>query len=801
MRTIKLLLMLFFFSMIVTAQNVDLQKGLVGYWPFNGSTNDESGNLGNGTNSGVSYASDRNYNSDKAGNFNGKSKITYSSSTFNYLSSLSISVWIKPNLWNNSSSSGIVSKKQPDTDNGFVVYDDGTNASLLNFRMKGNKGTANYLFSKSNVDVGIFQYWTITYDSDKGIVKIYKNGQLDKSYSSIYVGNMSNNYQFHIGFAEPWGGYFNGIIDDLRIYDRPLSESEIQALYTESDKNPKLEISNLKLENSKGNNSIGTYQTANLKFNIANNGKGDAKGVELKMSETNNIKGLDFASTKTIGDMIIGNQQDIIIPVKAIKGLTDGTAIFSIQLIEKNGFNSARKTFNVTTKAVKSLTEEIKMYVESKVNEWQQKGEFEKSSEYKIRVNETTRAKKIEEFQIQAVNEFKKQYAESLNFQDLKLGTYDADNECFLLSSSQLSEFVVPVPRADAPAFKQNFNSLKFQGSDFFIKDDNFVLSHLEVVGANNKKYIFDSKNKTTYALTKIDYKFADIEVDVEDKSAANNNKIQKSANTITVGKSDVDIDIPVSTGAKTNTYALIIGNEDYSSFQTGLNTEVNVDFAMNDAKIFKEYCNKTLGIPEKQIKLLTNATSGQMNQGISWLNNLAKIDNGNAELIFYYSGHGLPDEQTKESYLMPVDISGSNVTQAVKLTDIYNKLNEHPSKKVTVFLDACFSGGARNQGLIAMKGVKIKAKENMVTGNMIVLSSSTGEESSGVYRDKQHGYMTYFLLKKLQDSKGNINYKELADYIIENVKKETALSGKNQTPQLNYSPNVEGTWTNWKIK
>ena len=264
---------------------------------------------------------------------------------------------------------------------------------------------------------------------------------------------------------------------------------------------------------------------------------------------------------------------------------------------------------------------------------------------------------------------------------------------------------------------------------------------------------------------------------------------------------SDVDINIPANTLVKTNTYALIIGNEDYSSFQTGLNTEVNVDYALNDAKMFKEYCNKTLGIPNKQIKIFTNATYGQMNQGIAWLNNLSKVDNGNAELFFYYSGHGLPDEQTKESYLMPVDISGSNVTQAIKLSDVYNKLNEYPAKKVMVFLDACFSGGARNQGLIAMKGVKIKPKDNMVTGNMIVFSSSTGEESSGVYREKQHGYMTYFLLKKLQESKGNISYKELADFIIENVKKETALNGKTQTPQLKYSPNIEKSWTNWKIK
>jgi hypothetical protein len=264
---------------------------------------------------------------------------------------------------------------------------------------------------------------------------------------------------------------------------------------------------------------------------------------------------------------------------------------------------------------------------------------------------------------------------------------------------------------------------------------------------------------------------------------------------------SDVDVDIPVYGSVKTNTYALIIGNEDYSSFQTGLSTEVNVDYAVNDARVFKDYCKKTMGIPEKQIKLLTNATYGQMNQGIAWLSNLAGIDEGNAELIFYYSGHGLPDEETKEPYLIPVDISGSNVTQGIKLADVYTKLNEYPSQRITAFLDACFSGGSRNQGLVAMKGVKVKPKENLIMGNMVVLSSSTGTESSGVYREKQHGYMTYFMLKALQESEGNITYKELADRVIDNVKKETALNGKIQTPQLNYSQGVEDVWPDWKIR
>jgi hypothetical protein len=472
-----------------------------------------------------------------------------------------------------------------------------------------------------------------------------------------------------------------------------------------------------------------------------------------------------------------------------------------IFIADKTNLISKENINNFANKKA-SLSDRIKVYVEEKVNQWQQKGEFEKTLEYKNRVNETSRSKKIEEFQKEAIVALKKDFKETINYANIKLGLYDADNESFLLTSDELGEFVVPIPVADAPNFKKNFSTYKFNNADFYIKDNSFALAYAEIVNpTTKKKYIFDSKNSATYATTSINYKFNEIVIDVEDKAGGISSNIKKGTNSISVGKSDVDFDVPVNSIVRSNTYALIIGNEDYSTYQPGLSTEVNVDFAANDAKIFKEYCVKTLGIPEKQIKLLINGTSAQMNQAIAWLTNLAKVEEGNAELLFYYSGHGLPDEQTKEGYLIPVDVSGSNANQGVKLNELYAKLNEFPSKKVSVFLDACFSGGARNQGLIAMKGVKVKPKDNVVNGNMVVLTSSTGEESSGVYREKQHGYMTYFLLKNLQETKGNISYKDLANSVISSVKKETALSGKVQTPQLNYSTAVDGTWESWKVK
>jgi hypothetical protein len=263
----------------------------------------------------------------------------------------------------------------------------------------------------------------------------------------------------------------------------------------------------------------------------------------------------------------------------------------------------------------------------------------------------------------------------------------------------------------------------------------------------------------------------------------------------------DIDKDIPVSTGSNEMTFALIIGNEDYTKFQLDLKSEVNVDFARNDASAFKEYALKTLGIPEKNITFLLDATSGQISQALSKINLIEKNTAGKAKIIFYYAGHGLPDENTKEPYLIPVDVSGSNLSSAIKLNDVYKKLTEFPCERITVFLDACFSGGGRNQGLVAARGVKIKVKDEVLKGKMIVFTSSTGEQSSLPYKDKAHGIFTYFLLKKLQETKGSASYLELSDYLIEKVSLENLLiNNKEQNPTTLISPDAANSWKIWKI-
>ena len=112
----------------------------------------------------------------------------------------------------------------------------------------------------------------------------------------------------------------------------------------------------------------------------------------------------------------------------------------------------------------------------------------------------------------------------------------------------------------------------------------------------------------------------------------------------------------------------------------------------------------RTFGVPDGQLKVVPNATAGMMHEQLDWLVNMASTD-PEAELIFYYSGHGNNDEATKEPYLLPVDITGKNIRLGISLADLYKRLATYPIKGAYVFLDACFSGGYKSAApLLAQK-------------------------------------------------------------------------------------------------
>lgn len=257
----------------------------------------------------------------------------------------------------------------------------------------------------------------------------------------------------------------------------------------------------------------------------------------------------------------------------------------------------------------------------------------------------------------------------------------------------------------------------------------------------------------------------------------------------------DVDFDIPIADNVSNHTFAVIISNEKYQM-------EKSVQYAENDGKAFAEYCKKTLGIPEKNVHFVTNATLNNIKHEIKWMQDVIAVYKGEAKAIFYYAGHGIPDEQNKNAYLLPIDGYGSDVTTGYALEDLYKALGSLPSKSVTVFLDACFSGAKRDGDMLASaRGVAIKVKQNNPTGNMVVFTAAQGDETAYPYKEEGHGLFTYYLLKKLQETKGDVTLGELGDYIKTQVERQSIVTnGKLQSPSILPASSIGNGWKEWKL-
>ena len=258
---------------------------------------------------------------------------------------------------------------------------------------------------------------------------------------------------------------------------------------------------------------------------------------------------------------------------------------------------------------------------------------------------------------------------------------------------------------------------------------------------------------------------------------------------------SDVDVTIPKVMQSNSNTFAVIIANENYEE-------ETQVEYALNDGEIFKTYCQDVLGLPETNIHYRENATLNNILAELDWMKQISSAFGNEAKFIFYYAGHGIPDEASGDSYLLPVDGRGNMLATGYSLKKLYDTLGGLGAKNVTVFMDACFSGAVRDGGMMASaRGVAIKAKQAAPKGNMIVLSAAQGDETAYPYKEKGHGLFTYFLLKKLQETKGDVTIGVLADYITSEVKKHSiVVNGKLQTPIVTFS-NGATDWRNWKLK
>jgi len=547
---------------------------------------------------------------------------------------------------------------------------------------------------------------------------------------------------------------YNAISQEVKGRSKPQS---LNISKIEDGKIPKLEITKLFFKDNDLNNRLDANENAIIKFNLVNSGNGRARNLKLNVKQVSNFDGIELNYTENLSNLNAGESKEIVISVRSNMKLETGLVKVNIYISEANGFSKYKNN----PKQIQFPSLEFKSP--------------------KLRIVDHT-------FSLPKGGKLAKGELVDLTLQLQNIG------------QGKATDVVL--------SFTLNENVLAIKGKEFPIS----ILRPGE-----SKTCLLQFIANEEYDKTEIDiyYDISEYYNKYGDKGVITTslNAELKETPTIIAGKewqeteiipahltSLVDKNIPTNSKVN-NRFALVIGNEDYQSKQTTLSSEQNVDYAVNDAAIFKQYCLKTLGVKQDNMFFLLNATAGQMSQEIDLISKILSKLGSKSELIVYYAGHGYPDEVTKVPYLIPVDVSATNLSSAIKLSEIYTKLSSTGASKVTVFLDACFTGGGRNSGLIASRGVKVKPKEGSLSGNLVVFSASSGDQSSLPYHKEGHGMFTYHLLKKLQETKGDVSMGELSDYLDDNVSlKSLKENKKEQDPKVNTSSKVVNHWRNWKF-
>ena len=430
------------------------------------------------------------------------------------------------------------------------------------------------------------------------------------------------------------------------------------------------------------------------------------------------------------------------------------------------------------------------------IEAWQKKKEYETSAQWEARVTETNRAKKVQEFTERVKSEYIKRNIYNIPDEKGKIkkislscnvGYYDADYGVFPITDEKFGTFYASVPQAEAENFKNNSSSEKIT-PEIGIKDDHIgVIAATFTLGDNVYRSAENFGNAG--ADKDIAINLPPLQINISGESS------QPTVPTVKIDNS-IDLQIPQTTASNTNTFAVIIGNENYTQV-------AKVPYANNDAKVFAEYCKKTLGLPEKNVKVYIDATFGTILEAINNISAIATAYKGDLNVIFYYAGHGVPNESTGDAYLLPVDASGRQTEACYPLDRLYGELGGMQARSVVAFIDACFSGSERGNGMLASaRGVAIKAKDAQARGNMVVFTAATGDQTAYPYNEKGHGMFTYFLLKKLQETKGEATLGEISNYVNEQVTRQSVVvNSKSQTPTVIPSATMADRWKELRLK
>ncbi|MDV7185701.1 LamG-like jellyroll fold domain-containing protein [Lutibacter sp. TH_r2] len=208
---------------------------LIAYYPFNGNANDESGNEHHGTVYGPTLTTDRFGNANSAYHYHGNSNNDYIDiGDWENGGAMSFNLWVKWETFNNW---GLIMDLSSGWNNNNIYIGNQSTTNTLMFHTLD--GSTKYLFycddtatyPNSPLTTDTWTMITCTVD-ETGLMKAYKNAELIGTFNGFTPTKMVRTAQYFGSYTYPENGYFQGDLDDIRIYQSALSESDILNLYT-----------------------------------------------------------------------------------------------------------------------------------------------------------------------------------------------------------------------------------------------------------------------------------------------------------------------------------------------------------------------------------------------------------------------------------------------------------------------------------------------------------------------------------------------------------------------------------------
>jgi YVTN family beta-propeller protein len=213
-------------------------EGLVAYYPFSGDATDASGNGNDGTVYGAVLSADRLGNADAAYSFDGVDDFIGCNTLSTPVDSFTYSLWFKPSSDLDSSSPrqdfiyGVSYPRPTLSFNSEIdTPDDGKIGLYYNIGSDGHIETTTTSWSSG-------KWHQLTFTWDGSLIKVYVNGELENqaSVSGIHTAGTG------MTITEPGSNSFAGLFDEVRVYDRALSESEVRETYKTSGGYPNVLI-------------------------------------------------------------------------------------------------------------------------------------------------------------------------------------------------------------------------------------------------------------------------------------------------------------------------------------------------------------------------------------------------------------------------------------------------------------------------------------------------------------------------------------------------------------------------------